>query len=123
MATRGKPPDEFRFPPERRAAAKARCEAATLGPWETCDYGVLTSWEYHRTKKAGTPAKAGKYTQKPMKLPVVLTTCPLSAFPMLRRNCDFIATARTDLPDALAEIERLEAEVAALRAQLEVSGG
>jgi hypothetical protein len=69
------------------AAIRARVEAATPGPWRTHIYPMGESTIYG------------------------VGTC--GAGP---EDLAFIAAARTDVPDLLAEVERLRAELAAVRA-------
>lgn len=88
---------EGRWTPERHAAAKERCERATPGPW-------TEQYEYD-----------GKYT--------VFMALHAHGNPWEREkeNVTFAAHARTDLPDALAEIERLQAEIKRLREALDMA--
>lgn len=98
--------------PERHAAARARCEAATPGPWEA----------NHRENKVVRQAW------------VTLPGCPGQPLCQCRwhpehtsghwgdtfdadANADFIAHARTDLPEALAEIDDLSVALAYYRAE------
>lgn len=99
---------------KRHAAARKRCEDATAGPWA---YVVqLTSrsrerarvFQYVRAGISGPGTARGK---------PIIADCgkggvtPGGSFPH-NRDAAFIAYARTDLPDALDEIERLQAELA-----------
>ena len=70
--------------PERLAEIEARAEAATEGPWEAWDRGI--GFEVH-----------------------VNAECLNSEFRETFRQADaeFIAAARTDVPDLLAEVRRL----------------
>jgi len=76
---------------ERHAAAKARCEAATDGPWGW-DFGSLFGHNAETLLEADT------------------------LFDPEREDLDFIAAAREDLPDALTAIEARDAEIERLRA-------
>jgi len=84
---------------ERHETAKARCEAATSGPW------VLS------------PPLCGPDGQGVYQLSSGGPICDVGdPYPRgenrPQENMEFIAEARTDLPDALAEIERLQTELA-----------
>ena len=79
---------------EERAAIRARCEAATLGPWYEYGRDVIT-----RELKVGETPYQGEYICEDME----------------HGDADFIAHARQDIPELLdaltekdAEIERLE---------------
>ena len=78
--------------PERLAEIEARAEAATEGPWEAWDRGI--GFEVH-----------------------VNAECLNSEFRETFRQADaeFIAAARTDVPDLLAEVRRLQAAVERVR--------
>lgn len=78
--------------PERIKAIKARCEAATEGPWTSCEEGGA--------QIIGNEDMIVVETSNPQML-----GCCVKPF-----NIDFIAHARKDLPDCLAEIERLAAK-------------
>ena len=76
---------------ERHEAAKARCAAATPGPWIVTEARhVGGEWNVDCVHMGG----------------------PLRP---LKENAEFSAMARDDLPDALAEVERLKREVDTLR--------
>ena len=70
-------------------AIKARCEAATAGPWQA----------YFTTHGDPYVAEEGR-----PKFGMVVSTSPDDYG---RANCQFIAHARTDIPALIAEIERL----------------
>ena len=77
---------------ERHAAVKARCDAATPGPWAV------------RKFRGMTVSVAGDG------VPVVSLNWDESgdiALELSAANATFIAEVRADLPDAMAEIERL----------------
>lgn len=91
--------------PEREAEVLARCEAATEGPWEkrenipyTYDGVVIFSGRWESNYTVGRWANR-KYLNTP-------------------NNVDFIAAARTDLPDAIAEIRRLRGVIADIEADI-----
>jgi len=76
---------------DEQAAARARCEAATQGPWQN---------------------GSGRFVYRPGAGEQALHLGPLS-------DVDFIAHARTDLPTALDHIDALEAENARLKRENE----
>ena len=76
--------------PERHEAAKARCDAASPGPWSNIYYEARCQM-------------VSAVTQGRIRRRVANTSGNLDG----EANATFIAEARTDLPDALAEIERL----------------
>lgn len=83
------------------SAIKARAEAATPGPWSDLCYIV-----YAQTKPGST-----------FDIPLAdasLDECPFS-HDQCEANAQFIAHARTDIPALIAEVERLNGEVARLR--------
>ena len=89
--------------PERHAEVKARCEAATDGPWKlVMDYEQLGE---------GPFAESYSFISSIDALPIDPTDWDDVDFV-------FISYARTDLPDALAEIERLQERVARLEDDL-----
>ena len=76
--------------PERIKELRKLCDAATSGPWQ----------ERYRPGRSGYDvARYG-------------STALVGSHPMLRQDAEFIAAARTALPEALAEIERLRALLA-----------
>ena len=85
--------------------ARARCEAATEGPWRAANGGVRTVAENtpDRVKKDGEPYKNAKYG------PDWPALCYLNSMLGNQRwsDWDFIAHARADLPRALALIQRM----------------
>ncbi len=75
-------------------AIKARCEAATEGPWENFQSCLNAISVYF-----GNP---------PREICSYVTDAVSDKFPVrVRRNMRFIAHARQDLPDCIEEIERL----------------
>jgi hypothetical protein len=118
---------ESHFPPERRAEAKARIAAATPGPW------AWTDWQDQRSyavKHDGGLTAEGEFlsgalvslTAKDDGEPdgwIVAGQNTVDGVFLSGRAADahFIKDARADLPDAIAEIERLERVVAELRAK------
>ena len=81
-------PDDWT--PERERAIRERCEAAPEGPWGVFEQDCLC-WITGPTRIIGDEGE------------------------MSRSVAAFIAHARTDLPAALREIERLRAESTAMR--------
>jgi hypothetical protein len=87
---------------EERAAARARCEAATEGPWEQTHSvsregpGCLV----HHQAKTGAPWTICQWT---------VCQCINTPKNNAVRDATFVAHARADLPAALDEIDRLEA--------------
>lgn len=93
--------------PEELAAIKARAEAATPGPWEgatasTYVRGVYTLSEYFVRCPEDDVAIASEILE------------PATSQPSID-NAAFIAAARTDVPALVAEVERLQGQVAMLR--------
>lgn len=74
---------------EEIAAIRARAEAATPGPWETDD---VESWYVYKVERgSGVATEVAEFLSR-----------------MLRQSdAAFVAHARQDVPDLLAEIERL----------------
>jgi hypothetical protein len=80
--------------PERHAQAKARCEAAADGPWDV-----------------DSPFSDSPYVVAVTDPADALSNYAIVAKLQETNDANFIAHARTDLPDALAEIERLQKEI------------
>ena len=100
---------------ERLAEIRERCDKATQGPWELEIKGadaapLVIVW-------ARYPHREGLHRH-------FITYTEYGEKPdpdVLQRNSDnyaFIAAARTDMPDLLAEVERLRAENQALEAEV-----
>jgi hypothetical protein len=87
--------------PERIAELRELCEMATPGPW---------SFECLDAGDDEDDASGGCW-----QVPEPLVTPSSDGDYLNGRNAWFIAAARTALPEALDEIERLRAEVAAMR--------
>ena len=94
---------------EERAAARARCVAATAGPWVVDDaydpdYGMEGPC-YRGIDGWTDESPDGEYLL------------------LSEADAAFVAAARTDLPTALDALDRLEAENASLREKLAVVRG
>lgn len=99
----------------RLDAIRARCEAATPGPWEAVNKSVRLAGvvcEFSWGKEAPDGHNGGicnclgaSYGAK--------KNDPVNE--QARGNAAFIAASRTDVPDLLAEVERLQAENEQLR--------
>lgn len=85
---------------QRLDAIRARCEAATKGPWELTKDG---RYEDHDECRINLPND----------------TIELCSY----ENGEFIAHARTDVPDLLAEVERLTRELEAAKRDIEIALG
>lgn len=103
---------------EELAEIRARCEAATPGPWKSEDgWGVGLRYgrnarAYHAAGARGWPVLFRCQSENDM-------SAQLSKS-QRQANCDFVARAREDVPALLKEIERLRtalAEVATLPAE------
>lgn len=92
--------------PEQLAEIKARCEAATEGPWEI--YVPKQSNGWARLVPSGDREHD-------------IMTCYSCVYPldMDKNNADFIAHARQDIPALLEYIATLSEEVAKLTARAE----
>ncbi|MFD6180118.1 hypothetical protein [Streptomyces goshikiensis] len=77
---------------DRLAEIRARVNAATKGPW------TVDQWEIH-----SLTGWVGE-------------TCDVADYPRSIANATFVAAARQDVPDLLAEVARLRARVAELEA-------
>jgi hypothetical protein len=86
--------------PERHKQARAQCDGAHPGEWVTVDA--------HRDAGYGNEFELiALGAEEEGDADIVL------GFFYTEEDCDFCATARLDLPDALAEIERLQARLEA----------
>lgn len=103
--------------PEQQQAARARCEAATAGPWSwSMCYEAGRYGRKHWAMVSPYSQERGCVTNHLLVLNThVAKDCdgtPLEETP----DFEFIAHARTDLPAALDALEAAEAEIARLRA-------
>ena len=93
--------------PERLKEIKARCEAATEGPWDNntmyCAVVGRTMINYGLDERLDVFVVMAKYKGD---VALVSNIRPESE---QKANGQFIAHARQDLPDSTAEIERLQA--------------
>ena len=86
--------------PERLAEIRVRAEAATQGPWEAQDYSADPGDEV----SCITAGEPGTMRQRAVAYAIAYSwTTPESC----AADATFIAAARTDVPDLVAEIERL----------------
>lgn len=98
--------------PEERQAARARCEAATPGPWEKYDqndgmemvFGAL--WCIANDAYMNPPDED---SDDPWEAVDIMIATGIEA------DADFIAAARTDLPAALDALDAKDAEIERLR--------
>lgn len=81
--------------PKRIAELRALCEAATPGPWETVGTEIDAPTEEVVTADCAPCGWSG---------------CSGARVEVSGANADFIVQARTALPEALDEIERLQGE-------------
>ena len=96
---------------------RARCEAATPGPWVDRMLGPYAKPGMRRVmegRKAG-PTAHGEVART-HRDGGVHTSCTTGKWETERVNALFIAHARTDVPALLDEVERLRSLVAALEA-------
>ena len=84
--------------PEQSKAARERCEAATPGPWSALPKNAWMTGVRSDEKEAHCKIYHAEF-HSAADLPDTIVR--------QRRDADFIANARTDLPMALDEIERL----------------
>jgi hypothetical protein len=87
--------------PARIAELRALCEAATAGPW--------------RVSMTGYSVKSNDDDAPTIAIPHGVSVLTSKQIDRWLANAEFIAAARTALPDALDEIERLRATVATLK--------
>lgn len=80
---------------DRHAAARKACEAATKGPWFHASSRDIDNGSYCVVFQDDDDGATTHYVRSFAESDAVI------------ENCRFIATARTDLPAALDEIERL----------------
>ena len=92
-------------------AIKARCEAATPGPWAVAGKGVGAADDDRRPWIIAPDGEAD-----PWWVAMFETEVPNSDFGL--ENAEFAAHARTDVPALVAEVERLGAENGELRTLL-----
>lgn len=92
---------ESKFDKSAREAARRRCEAATKGPWER--YGLIGIAGLTRVRAISHLDKTGRAIYRDV--------------PNTEDDATLIAHARTDLPAALDEIDRLETELVAVTAE------
>jgi len=92
--------------PERLAEIRARCEAATEGPWRV--HGVDKHWDKHQAYYKVRGSIPGRKWQ--------IADCRYVDHEEgcydegeAAANANFIARARQDIPDLLAEVEALRA--------------
>ncbi len=83
-------------------SARKICEAASPGPWVLCDDEQSIGVVYHE-REPGTFYNVAVAWQKD------------------REDSEFIAFARTALPECLEEIDSLRTENASLRAEVQVA--
>lgn len=83
--------DNTRMTPARLADIEGREKAATPGPWEILDYATYEDHDECCLELQDDTIESSKH-----------------------ENAEFIATARTDIPDLLAEVRRLTAELSAV---------
>ena len=107
------------------AVVRARCEAATPGPWQwvtTEDDGLLVDAVFENSRRLWDSLSLRTVERFPTRWVGPLPKFVLSSV----QDPDgedpgadlwFIAHARTDLPAALDEIDRLTAEIATLRGE------
>lgn len=93
---------------EERATARARCEKATPGPWNIYCYKTIDVI----TLKENVDIPKDHVIEAPESLSGeehAFVCCQASGIDIAKHaDAQFIADARTDLPSALDEIERLE---------------
>lgn len=99
--------------PERLDEIRERAEAATEGPWRSHDFGHAGEEE-----PSSIVVHVGRFDHSD--LLTYDTETAVAYMPRWERqesdNATFIAHARTDVPDLLAEVDRLTAELATARA-------
>lgn len=109
---------------KRHNEVKARCEKATMGPWTV----RVNTYELNELGRETFGEKAGgdtenmivtEWTHPLLKGPQRIIAIGYSPFYeggertlyIQDADAEFMAASRTDLPDALAEIERLQGQV------------
>lgn len=105
---------------ERHATARKACEAATSGPWCIWDGPAYVGGGHDLCIGAPnevwiTNVESDERSSSGMKI-AGMSMDPSEVTRQQRANAEFLATARTDLPAALDEIERLQE---LLRAEME----
>ncbi|HEU4641258.1 MAG TPA: hypothetical protein VFS44_02305 [Gemmatimonadaceae bacterium] len=92
-----------RLTAERLAEIKQRADAATPGPWWTRDHGN------HPPNTLSGVSIFAPPDARPFKGNLVAFTGTADIYEDGQRDAAFISEARTDVPDLVAEIERLHA--------------
>ena len=97
-------------------AIRERAEAATEGPWHSHDFGYAGEEE-----PSSIVVHVGRFDHSDLRHPDTETA--VAWMPRWEGqesdNAAFIAHARTDVPDLLAEVERLTVENARLREEVD----
>lgn len=103
---------------EQRAAARARCESATPGPWmqrkHPGDYAVI---RVAGERKCATPGHDDCMVAQ-LITPDIGITGIGHLHEIVTADAEFIAHSRADLPAALATVDALTAENEQLKARL-----
>ena len=97
----------------RAEAIRSRCEAATPGPWEATNERWNGNWKDHIERGHSIFAPGREIHVAETWADFEEDDDPIHV--ESTANADFIAHSRTDLPDALAEIARLTAQVEMLQ--------
>lgn len=84
-------------------AIRARCDAATSGPWHVIEEGFGS---YDSPRRVLLEAENGQR---------IFWDCDLQGPHSRNQDAEFIAHARTDIPALLAYVDELEREIAILR--------
>ena len=84
---------------EELEAIKRRCDAATAGPWRV-EHGINVICADGKTATGATGTDAEYWHNRD------------------KSNAEFIAHARTDIPNLIEEIEKLQEQVSELRRKL-----
>ena len=95
--------------PKRLTEIKARCDAATKGPWQYCGHG---RGGCQCGSVFGVDGNVGVHHAPSLEM-----FDGVPQVPGIMADQLFIAAARQDVPDLIAEVERLQAEVTALTQQ------
>lgn len=102
-----------------RAAARARCEAATLGPWVAYNARASVNGTACMTLASlGGSPRPGTVHDGVWLADVRCDFLGVDGKRHDSLNSAFLAHARTDLPAALDELDAKDAEIARLRAEV-----